>query len=218
MENVRKHINVKLVTSTQKSRKFLSDPSFERYKEFPETELLAIHCKKTRIVHNKPIYLCMTILELSKLWMYKFFYEYLKPKYGDRIELLYMDTDSFILHIRTDDFYGGIRNDIPQYFDASEFPTDHPSGIQTGLNKKVPGMFKDEYQGKIVKAFVGLSAKQYTLIMDDVNTGVKGVVLGDGTNDVIKKCKGSKVVLSRRTSNPQIMWIVVKTRLKFIVR
>ena len=192
MENIRKHINVKLVTSIKKARKFLSDPSFERYKEFPDTELLAIHCKKTRIEHNKPIYLGMSILDLSKLWMYKFYYNYLKPKYGDRVSLLYTDTDTLILYIKTEDFYDDIRNDVHQYFDTSEFPEDHPSGIPTGINKKVPELFKDECQGKIIKMFVGLSAKQYAVIMDDANTGIKGTVLEDGKYDVIKKCKGVK--------------------------
>ena len=87
-------------------------------------------------------------------------------------------------------------NDIQEWFDTSEFPEDHPSGIPTGLNKKVPGLFKDECFGKQIVKTICLSAKQYRVIMDEANSGVGGTVLEkqmDGTmNDVIKKCKGVK--------------------------
>ena len=126
MENIRKHVNVELVSNKNRSRKLYCDPAFQRVKEFPETDMVAVHMKKTAIVHSKPIYLGMSILVISKTWMYRFYYKYLKPKYGDGVSLVYTDTDSLILRIETEDLYKDIQNDIPEWFDTSEFPADHP--------------------------------------------------------------------------------------------
>ena len=99
--------------------------------------------------------------------MYKFHYDYMKPKYGNKLELLFTDMDSLIYEIETDDFYKDISEDVPKWFDTSNYDKDHPSGIPTGINKKVVGMFKDECGGKHIVIFVGLRSKLYDYVADD---------------------------------------------------
>ncbi len=118
--------------------------------------------KKTKIRFDKPVYLAMSILDLSKTLMYDFHYNYIKKKYGDKAKLLFTDTDSLAYEIETEDFYKDINGDVKSTFDTSGMPKDHPSGIQTGMNKKVIGMMKDECGGKIMQEFVGLRAKLYS--------------------------------------------------------
>ena len=96
--------------------------------------LLATEMKKTKVKINKPIYLGLSILEISKTLMYEFWYGYMKPKYGDNVELCYVDTDSFIMHIKTEDFYEDIANDIEKRFDTSNYEVNRP--LPTGKNKK----------------------------------------------------------------------------------
>ena len=98
--------------------------------------------KKTKLYFNKPVYLGMSILDLSKSLMYDFHYNYIKTKYGNKVKLLSTDTDSLAYEITTKDFYNDINPDIEKRFDASDYPTNHPSGIKTGLNSKVLGMFR----------------------------------------------------------------------------
>ena len=111
MENVRKHRDIKLVTTDEKRNKLVSEPNYHTTKHFSEN-LLAIEMKKTKVKMNKPIYLGMSILDISKTLMYKFWYDYFKPKYGDKAKLCYTDTDSFIIHITTEDFFENISNDV----------------------------------------------------------------------------------------------------------
>jgi len=101
----------------------------------------------------------MCMLDFSKTQIYDFHYSYVKPKYGDKAKLLYTDTDSFIYKIGADDYYIDVAGDVERWFDTSEFDADHPSGIQTGVNKKVIGVMKDEAGGKIIQEFVGLGPK-----------------------------------------------------------
>ena len=109
----------------------------------------------------------MSILDLSKSLMYDFHYNYIKTKYGDKAKLLFTDTDSLVYEIRTKDFYKDINPDIEKRFDTSDYPSNHSSGIKTGLNSKVLGMFKDEAGGKHIVEFVGLRAKLYSYKMLD---------------------------------------------------
>ena len=104
--------------------------------------------KKTKLYFNKPVYLGMSILDLSKSLMYDIHYNYIKTKYRDKVKLLFTDTDSLAYEIATKDFYKDINSDIEKLFDTSDYPTNHPSGIKTGLNSKVLGRFKDEAGGK----------------------------------------------------------------------
>ena len=103
MENVRKHRDIKLVTTVKRKNQLVSEPNYHRTKWFSE-KLLAIEMKKTKVKMNKPVYLGLSILEISKTLMYEFWYDYMKPKYGNNVKLYYMDTDSFIMHIKTEDF------------------------------------------------------------------------------------------------------------------
>ena len=114
MENVRKHRNIKLVTTEEKRNKLVSEPNYHTTKRFSE-DLLAIEMKKTKIM-NKPIYLGMSILDISKTPMYEFWDDNLKPKYGDKVKLRYTDTDSFIIHITTEDFFEDISNDVEKWY------------------------------------------------------------------------------------------------------
>ena len=177
MENIRNRVNVKLVNTEEKLKKLVAKPNFRSLKIFSEN-LVSVHMKKTSLTMNKPVYLGMCILDLSKTIMYDFHYNYIKPKYGDKAKLLFTDTDSLMYEIETEDFYKDISGDVKDRFDTSDYPENHPSGIPTGINKKVLGMMKDEAGGKTIKEFVGLRAKLYSFVMDD----------GEET----KKCKGVK--------------------------
>jgi len=94
-----------------------------------------------------------------------FHYNYIKEKYPNEAELIYTDTDSLMHKIETEDFYADIANDVNKWFDTSKLPDGHPSGIIAGLNKKVPGMMKDETKGEIIKEVVALRAKSYSYEM-----------------------------------------------------
>ena len=117
MENVRKHRDIKLVTTERRRNYFLSEPKFHTTKFFTEN-LLAIQMKKTEILMNKPVHLGLSMLELSKILMYEFWYDYVKPKYSEKAKLCYMDTDSFIVYIKTYDIYKDIAKDIETRFDT----------------------------------------------------------------------------------------------------
>ena len=91
---------------------------------------------------NKPIYLGMSILDISKTLMYEFWYDYIKPKYQDRAKLCYMNTDSFVIHLKTEDFYEDIADDVEKWFDTSNYSKDDNRPLPTGKNKKVIGLSK----------------------------------------------------------------------------
>ena len=177
MENIRNRVDVKLVNTEEKFKKLVAKPNFKSRKIFSEN-LISVHMKKTSLTMNKPVYLGMCILDLSKTLMCDFHYNYIKPKYGNKAKLLFTDTDSFMYEIETEDFYKDISGDVKNRFDTSDYPENHPSGIPTGINKKVLGMMKDEAAGKIIKEFVGLRAKLYSFKMDEGGES--------------KKCKGVK--------------------------
>ena len=181
-ENMRTRVDIKLVSSEKQAIKLIAKTSYDTRTIFDEN-LIAIHMKRTKLYYNKPIYLGMSILDLSKTLMYDFHYNYIKSKYGDRAKLLFTDTDSLAYEIKTDDFYADIAPDIRSRFDTSDYPKDHPSGIETGMNKKVIGMFKDEAAGKQIEEFVGLRSKLYSYKMAGVDyKKAKGV-----KKNVVKK-------------------------------
>ena len=184
MENIRNRVDVKLVNTEEKFKKLVAKPNFKSRKIFNEN-LISVHMKKTSLTMNKPVYLGMCILELSKTIMYDFYYNYIKPKYGDNAKLLFTDTDSFLYEIITEYFSKDISGDVRDRFDTSEYPENHPSGIPTGINKKVLGKFKDEVAGKIIKEFVGLRAKLYSFKMED--------------GEENKRCKGVKKQVVKET-------------------
>ena len=154
--------------------------------------------KKTTIKLHKPIYLGMSILDLSKTLMYDFHYNYIKPKYEENANLLFTDTDSLCYEIKTEDFYVDISEDVREKFDTSDYDGNHPSGIPTGMNKKIIGLMKDEACGKAITEFVGLRSKLYAYKMnsekeDKKCKGVKkGVVKKEITLEDYKKCLFTK--------------------------
>ena len=161
IENIRKRQNVKLVDVGKKALNLSSKPNFDRVTIFDEN-LIAIHMKKTEIFFNKPIYVGQAILDISKTLMFDFHYNYIKKKYGDKAELLMTDTDSLVYLIQTDDFYEDIKKDVNKKFDTSNFPDEHKSGIEAGVNMKVVGVFKIENGANIIIVFIGLRPKMYT--------------------------------------------------------
>ena len=120
MENIRKHRDIKLVTTDKKRSKLVSETNYHTINLISE-DLSIIEMKKTKVKMNKPIYLGLSILEISKILMYEFWYDYMKPKYGNNIKLCYMDTDSLIMNIKTNDFYEDIANDVKNRFDTSNY-------------------------------------------------------------------------------------------------
>ena len=135
MENVRKHRDIKLVTTDKRRNQLASEPNYHTTKYFSEN-LMAIEMKKTKVKMNKPIYLGMSILDISKTLMYEFWYDYIKPKYQDKAKLCYMDTDSFVIHIKTEDFYKEIANDVEEWFDTSNYSKNDKRPLPIDKNKK----------------------------------------------------------------------------------
>ena len=175
MENIRKHRDIKLVTTDKKRSKLVSEPNYDAMNLISE-DLSIIEMKKTKIKMNKPIYLGLSILEISKILMYEFWYDYMKPKYNDNVRLCYMNTDSFVMHIKTNDFYKDISHDVYNRFDTSNYGINGPLPI--GKNKKVIGLMKNELGGEIIAEFIALKPKTYSYLVD---------------NDKIdKKAKGTK--------------------------
>ena len=125
MENMRKHRDIKLVTMDKKRSKLVSEPNYHTINLISE-DLSIIEMKKTKLKMNKPIYLGLSILEISKILMYEFWYDYMKPKYNDNVKLCYMDTDSFIMNIKTNDFYEDIASDVENRFNTSNYEVNRP--------------------------------------------------------------------------------------------
>ena len=184
MENMRKHRDIKLVTTDEKRNKLVSEPNYHTTKRFSENVLAIEMKKKTKVKMNKPIYLGMSILDIGKTLMYKFWYDYIKPKYGDRAKLCYTDTDSFIIHIITEDFFEDISNDVEAWYDTSNYDENDKRPLPIGKNKKVIGLLKDELGGRIMKEFCTLRAKTYSYLMDD--------------DSEVKKSKGTKKCVIKR--------------------
>ena len=157
-------------------------PNFKSGVLFGES-LMGCEMGKIKVAMNKPVYLGQAILDLSKLVMYEFHYDYMVPKYGDRLKLCYMDTDSLVYHIKTEDFYADIADDVQARFDTCGYIPDRP--LPVGLNKKVIGLMKDELGGKIMTEFISLRPKLYSYRKLD------------GSGD--EKCKGIKKCVVKKT-------------------
>ena len=175
IENIRKHRDIKLVTTDKRISKLVSEPNCHTINLISE-DLSIIEMKKTKVKINKPIYLGLSILEISKILMYEFWYDYMKPKYNNNVKLCYMDTDNFIMDIKTNDFYKDIANDVENRFGTSNYEVNR--SLPMGKIKKVIGLMKDELGGKTITEFVTLRPKTYSYLTDD------------GKED--KKAKGTK--------------------------
>ena len=128
---------------------------------------MAIEMRKIKVKMNKPIYLGMSILDISKTVIHKFWYDYIKPKYQDKARLCYMDTESFIIYIKTEDFYKDISNNVEKWFDTSSYNENDKRPLPIGKSITIIGLFKDELGGKIMIEFVGRRAKTYAYLMVD---------------------------------------------------
>ena len=163
MENLRKRVEIKLVTNEKKLDKLTSKPTYVSSKIFNET-LMAVHKIKETLTLNRPAYVGMCILDLSKTLMYDFHYNYIKKKYNDRAKLLFTDTDSLTYEIETVDVYKDFWTD-KDMFDSSDYPENSPYYYNT--NKKIIGKFKDEACGIPITEFVGLKSKMYSYVKDN---------------------------------------------------
>ena len=198
MENVRKHRDIKLVTTTRRRNYLVSETNYHMKKKFSEN-LSAIEIKKMKVKMNKPVYLGLSKLEISKTLLYEFWYDYIKPNCQYNAKLCYMNAINFIIHIKTKDVYEDIANDVEKRFDTSNYEINRPS--PKGKNKKVIGLMRDELGGKIMTEFVGLRPKTYSYL------------IYDGNSD--KKAKGTKKCVIKRIL---IMYIPKKlTRLHLAV-
>ena len=121
--------------------------------------------KKTKMLMNKPVYLGLLVLKLSKILMCEFWYDYVNPKYGEDAKFYYMDIDSFIVYITTPDIYKDIAEDVETRFDTSNYELHTP--LPKGKIKNVIGLMKDELGGKIMTKFIGLRAKTYSYLIDN---------------------------------------------------
>ena len=178
MENVRKQGDIKLVTTDKKRSKLVSEPNYHTINLISEN-LSIIEMRRTKVKMNKPIYLGLSILEISKLLMDEFWYDYMKPKYDDNVKLCYMDTDTFIMNIKAEDFYKDIANDVEKRFDTLKYECNRP--LPKGKNKKVIGLMKNKLGGRIITEFVALRPKTYSYLTNDCKED--------------KKAKGTKISL-----------------------
>ena len=183
MKNVRNHRDIKLVTSDKRRSISVSEPNYHSSKCISK-DLMIMELRKVEVKMTKPIYLGQAILDISKTLMYEFWYDYIEPKYKEKARLCYMDTDSSVIYIKTEDFYKDIAGDVERWFDTSNYDEKDKRPLPIGKNKKVIGMFKDELGGKIMTEFCALRAKAYAYKLDD--------------DTEMKKAKGTKKCIVKR--------------------
>ena len=158
---------------------------------------------------NKPIYLGQAKLDLSKTLMFESWYDYIVPKYGDKVKLCHIDTDSFIMHIKTEDFYKDISADVDKWFDTSNFDKNDNRPLEIDKNKKVLGKFKDEIGGKIMTNFCALRAKTYSFLIDEYADD------DYEKNKINKKAKGTKKCVIKRERSYLITMLMHCLKMKY---
>jgi len=161
MENLRKRRNIKLISDSEKFRKYVAKPTFINGIIFNE-DLVAVENIKEKLMLNKPIYVGFTILDLSKLLMYDFHYGFVRKKYGDNAKLLFTDTDSLCYELKTNDFY----KDMIEHKDLYDL-SDMKGEFNDNTNKKVIGKMKMEYPNNAIVEFIGLRSKMYSIKLND---------------------------------------------------
>ena len=191
VENVRNHRDIRIVTTDKRRSILASEPNYHSTK-YISKDLLIMEIKKVEVRMNKP-YLGQAILDISKTLIYEFWSDYIKPKYGDKVRLCYIDTDSFVMHIKIENFYKDIAGDVERWFDTSNYDKKDKRPLPIGKNKKVIGMFKDELSGKIMIEFCALRAKAYSFLIDDYSN--ENYEKNKITN---KKAKGTKKCIVKR--------------------
>ena len=193
IENLRNRVDIRIVRSNErdKIRKLVASPLYARHVIFTN-DLVGIDMHKSRLLLNKPVYTGMTILDKSKILMYDFFYNHLKKQYGEKCELLYTDTDSLLLDIKTEDVYKDIERN-KSFYDTSDYPEDHP--LFSKVNKKVLGKMKDECEGIPISEYVGLRSKMYSIMTEGKSEQRIEKIKKDFPETEIKECscEGKKV-------------------------
>ena len=191
MESVRNRKNVHLVNNEKKMKKMVSKPNFHAFKIFHQ-DLVAVHMKKVNVVLDRPSFIGFSVLDLSKLIMYKFHYEHMLKKYGSsRLKLLFTDTDSLMYEIKTDNLYNDMQTDLTLY-DTSNYPKDH--SLFSKERSKQLGCMKDESGGRIIGEFVGLRSKMYSYayVSGEQQKRAKGikanVIAQELKHDMYKEC------------------------------
>ena len=181
MENLRNRTIVKLVQPNEhrKLQSLLSDPLYAKHSILGEN-LAGIQMHKDHILMNRPVYTGMCVLDLSKTLMYDFYYNHLEPKYGSKCQLLYTDTDSLLLDIKTEDVYKDMGDNL-DYYDTSDFPKDNP--LHSQRNKKVIGKMKDECSGAPISEAVCLRSKMYSILLEND----KNIKKAKGTTKAVTK-------------------------------
>ncbi|XP_076675420.1 uncharacterized protein LOC143372757 [Andrena cerasifolii] len=181
----------------------IAKPNFYSRSVFAEN-LIAVELRKLEVKFNKPIYVGMCILDISKICLYEFHHEYMSPLHGQKCKILYTDTDSLIYHIQCDDIYETMKHNIDR-FNTSDYPTNNVYDMPL-VNKKVPELMKDENNGVIMTEFIGLRAKMYALRVDGKKDmkkvkGVKNnVVARTITFDDCEQCLHKEIEITRRQS------------------
>ncbi|CAH0382338.1 unnamed protein product [Bemisia tabaci] len=193
LESVQKRMDVEVVTNSQRFRKIVRDNFFKKASIF-NRDLAAAHRSRKYVKYDKPIFIAQAILDIAKEHIYHFWYDVLKPRYGEDITLLLTDTDSLLFELRNHDFYEDMLTYIDE-FDTSDYPKNHPAYSEK--NKKVIGKFKEEYNAVPVKTFVGLRAKMYAIeSIDDEKKRAKGIKKSVVKNEITiqdyKDCLFSK--------------------------
>ena len=190
IENVRKRREIKLIVSEERRKKLVSEPNYASCTAFSD-HLIAIEMRKTRIYMDKPILVGQTILDKSKELMYQFYYDYLKPKFKDKVKLMYMDTDSFILSKKTDDFFKDIKDDLKEWFDTSGYDKNRVLPEEFAKNasysKKVICKMKDELSKGHMTEFVALAPKAYAFKQTHIDNSLSEDKKARGTNKSVTK-------------------------------
>lgn len=208
IENVRKRRDVKLLNEWEGrygAKVHIAKPNFKKLTIF-NNNLIAIEMYKTQILLNKPIAIGVCVLELSKLKMYDFHYNFMLSEFNSKnCRIQYTDTDSFIYFLQDKNIYDVIKKN-PEQFDTSDYCVNNPYGIGL-LNKKVYGLMKDENKGHIMKEFIGLRAKMYCYKVQNGRVekrakGVKKCVLQKKLHfDDFYNCLFNECTITHKQSN-----------------
>ncbi|KYN21235.1 hypothetical protein ALC57_06399, partial [Trachymyrmex cornetzi] len=202
-ENVRNHVDVKLLTKWDGAEAMIAKPNFHSRSVFAEN-LIAVEMRKLEVKFDKPIYVGMCILDISKVCLYEFHYGYMSSMFQDKCKILYTDTDSLIYRVECEDVYETMKRDVAR-FDMSDYPADNAYSMPLA-NKKVPGLMKDENNGALMTEFIGLRAKMYAVRVDGKKDtkkvkGVKSnVVARSITFDNYTRCLNEEIEMTRRQS------------------
>ena len=171
-EQVMNRVDVRLVNEQKKALGLIVKPTYKHHTIYDEN-LVGVHMRLSKVKLNKPSYVGVTILDISKILMYDFFYDFVKPTWGDKAEALFTDTDSLALFVNTEDVYRDIAPHVDEWFDTSKYKPGNLMGLPAGLNAGVVGKFKDEEPHDVITEFVGLRSKCWLSEMLRCHRGAK---------------------------------------------